>query len=160
MSSRYRRWWQLGVAGGIPLLALALGAGEADARSLEREIGSGAGHRNAPQKTAAPEHRKGTPADARPIGARNHDPCCADEPPVPRARAGDATRESRGTPATAPSQPAVRGTPHSASPAAPELRPTGIRSVKRAGDGKVAPPVKQREQRRGGVGALIGITFA
>jgi len=47
----------------------------------------------------------------------------------------------------------VRGT----SPAAPEIHPTGARSVKR--DGKAAPPARQ-EQRRGGVGALIGITFA
>ena len=165
MSSPLRRWWHFGVAGSIPLLALALGASDGDARSIEREIGSGASQKSAAQKsaaqkTAAPENRKAVPAESRSVGARNHDPCCADEPPVPRARVG-APAESRVAPATTSPQPAVRGTSPSATPAAPptpEARPTGIRSVKR--DGKAAPPAKQGEQRRGGVGSLIGISFA
>jgi hypothetical protein len=153
MSSPLRRWWHFGVAGSIPLLALALGAGDGDARSIERDIGSGASQKTAAQKSTAqksatPENAKAVPADSRSVGARNHDPCCGDEPPVPRARVG-APADSRVAPAITQPQPAVRGTSPSASP---------IRSVKR--DGKAAPPAKQGEQRRGGVGSLIGITFA
>jgi hypothetical protein len=156
MSSPIRRWWHVGVAGGIPLLALALGTGEADARSIEREIGSGAAQKAAAQKSVAPENRKGVPVEDRSIGTRNHDPCCADDPPVPRARVGSAAPESRTTPATVPPQPSVRSGP----PTAPDARPTGVRSVKRASEIKTVPRPKPGEQRRGGVGALIGITFA
>ena len=156
MSSPLRRWWHFGIAGSIPLLALALGASDGDARSIEREIGSGAAQKSSAQKAAAPESRKAAPAESPSVGTRNHDPCCADEPPVPRASVG-VPAERRVAPTAAPSQPSVRGTSPSATPA-PETRPTGIRSVKR--DGKAAPPSKQGEQRRGGVGALIGITFA
>lgn len=158
MSSPLRRWWHFGVAGGIPLLALALGAGNSEARSVERDIGSGAGQKTSAQKATTPENRKAVPAESRSAGARNHDPCCAEDPPVPRARVGGTTTESRVAPATAPPQSSVRGTAPGASPATPEVRPTGIRSVKR--DGRAVPPWKQGEQRRGGVGGLIGITFA
>jgi hypothetical protein len=160
MSNPNRRWWHIGVAGGIPLLALTLGTGDAGARSIEREIGSGAALKAATQKSATPEKRKGAPVEDRSVGTRNHDPCCADDPPVPRARAGDATTGSRATPATVPPQPSVRSASPAGSPTAPDARPTGTRPVKRASEIKSAPRSKPGEQRRGGVGALIGITFA
>ncbi len=160
MSNPLRRWWHLGVAGGIPLLALALGTGEAGARSLEREIGSGAAQKGTAARSAATENRKAAPVNAPPVGTRNHDPCCADEPPVPRARVGAPSSQSRIAPAPGSAQPSLRGASPSASPGTPEIRPTGARSLKRGGEGKPVPRHKPGEQRRGGVGSLIGITFA
>ena len=160
MSIPQRPWWHIGVVGGIPLLALALGTGEADARSLERDIGSGATQKSAAPKSAAPQTRKAVPVEARTVGARNHDPCCADEPPVPRARVGTTTTDSRVAPAAVPPQPSARSASPGTSPGAPDVRPAGARSVKRAGDAKQVPRSKPGEQRRGGPGALIGITFA
>lgn len=157
MSNPQRPWWHIGVAGGIPLLALALGTTDAGARSLEREIGSGAAQKSAAARPAGSEPRKSAPVEARTPAARNHDPCCADEPPVPRARGGVPTTDARVAPATVPPQPSTR----SVSPgSSPELRPGGARPVKRAINSKPAPPSRPGEQRRGGVGSLFGITFA
>lgn len=154
--SRSRSWLRIGIAGGIPLLALALGTGDGDARSIERDIGSGAGQKSTPPRTAAHETRAAEPDQGRPAGARNHDPCCEDEPPVPRARAGAATNGASEAPAAVPPAPAVRD----ATPGAPEVLPSGTRPVKRALNGRVPPRARPGDQRRGGVGALFGITFA
>ena len=91
--------WHIRVLGGIPLLVLALGTGDAPARSPQGYVGSGA----------------------------------AQKPPVR-------------------TQSYVRGRS--------DARRGGVRVDKRPGDVRIAPRPSSGEQRRGGVGTLIGITFA
>ncbi len=99
MSKPRRLSWRLGVVGGIPLLALAMGTGDAPARSLEGHVGSGTAR-----------------------------------------------------------EPAVRTQSHARGK--PDVRPRGVRVEKRSGNDRIAPRSTSGEQRRGGVGTLIGITFA
>jgi hypothetical protein len=78
----------------------------------------------------------------------------------------DATRESLASPP--PAGPATTGSREmtAAGRPAPEARARsgdrrgGARVGKPAGDGRMPPRSKSGEPRRGGVGALIGITFA
>ena len=99
MSNPRRPSWHFGVLGGIPLLALALGTGDAAAGSLQGHVGSGT----------------------------------SQQPPMR-------------------TQTHVRGKS--------DVRRGGVRVEKRSGNGKLAPRSTPGEQRRGGVGTLIGITFA
>ena len=148
-SNPLRRWWHIGIVSGVPLLALALGTGDAESRSLERNIGAGASRKPATPATIMPETRKpGAVEDPR-VGTRNHDPCCSDEPPVPRARTAEPNTGPRGTPAASP--PPAAGS---------EDRRGSVRAEKRPRDNRIVPRAPAGEQRRGGVGALIGITFA
>ncbi|MGH7730779.1 MAG: hypothetical protein ACRENJ_05945, partial [Candidatus Eiseniibacteriota bacterium] len=52
-----RTWWRIGLMGGIPLLAFALGTGDTDARSLERNTGAGAA-KKAAVRSAGPDTRQ------------------------------------------------------------------------------------------------------
>lgn len=151
-SNPLRRSWHIGIMSGIPLLALALGTGDADSRSLERSTGAGASRKPAAPATAGPEKRRPGAPETRRVGTRNHDPCCSDEPPVPRARAAEPITGSRGTPAVGP--------PPAHTPAALDDRRGSVRAEKRPRETRTAPRPPAGEQRRGGVGALIGITFA
>jgi len=151
-SNPLRRSWHIGIMSGIPLLALALGTGDADSRSLERNIGAGASRKPAAPATTAPETRRPRAVESPRVGTRNHDPCCSDEPPVPRARAAEPITGSRGAPAAAP--------PPARTPAGSDDRRGSVRAEKRPRETRNAPRAPAGEQRRGGVGALIGITFA
>ena len=151
-SSPLRRWWHIGIMSGIPLLALALGTGDASSRSLERNIGAGASKKPAAPATAGPETRKPAAVEPTRLGTRNHDPCCSDEPPVPRAHTAEPVTRSRGTPAAGP--------PPAQTPAGSDEHRGAVRAEKRPRDTRNAPRAPAGEQRRGGVGALIGITFA
>jgi hypothetical protein len=151
-SNPLRRWWHIGIMSGVPLLALAFGAGDADSRSLERNIGAGASRKPAAPATAGMETRRPGAVEAPRAGARNHDPCCSDEPPVPRAREAEPGTGPRGTPAAGPA-PAH-------TPAGSVDRRGSVRAEKRPRDNRIVPRSPAGEQRRGGVGALIGITFA
>lgn len=91
--------WNIGVLGGIPLLALALGTGDAPARSLAGCVGSGSVQ---------------VPTVRTQFHARGHH----------------------------------------------DVRRGGVRVEKRSGDVRIAPRPTSGGGRRGGVGALIGITFA
>ena len=150
MSTSYpqRAWRYLRVMSGIPLLALALGAGGSQAKSIERDIGTGAAKKSSPRAAAAQDNRPTAPAETPGVGARNHDPCCSDDPPVPRAR-------------SEASKPVAPATGRAASPA--RMGPEGngaTRPEKQARDSRIVPRPPAGEQRRGGVGALIGLTFA
>lgn len=133
--------WHLGIVGGIPLLALALSTGDATERNAPAV---------ATRKPAAPA--TAGPVDASRARARSHDPCCSDEPPVPRARVAEPATGTR----------VMRATDPTASPSrtVSDDRRGGARLAKRPKDGRIPPRSKTGEQRRGGVGALIGITFA
>lgn len=153
MSTSYpqRAWRHVRVMSGIPLLAFALGTGDAGAKSIERDIGTGASKKTPARTAAAPDTRQTPPVVAPGAGSRNHDPCCSDDPPVPRARTEAAKPDARVTPAAG------------RAPSPGQLVPSGVngatRAEKQARDSRIVPRPPAGEQRRGGVGALIGLTF-
>jgi hypothetical protein len=146
-----RAWRHLRVLSGIPLLALALGTGDAEGKSIERDIGTGAAKKTTARATAVPDPRQTPPVDAHGAGARNHDPCCSDDPPVPRARTEAAKPDTRITPASGRASSPIRVGTEGNGAARPE---------KQARDSRIVPRRPAGEQRRGGAGALIGLTFA
>src|SRR5262245_13875137 len=135
---------RIGVLAGIPLLVLAATA--LDARAAERAA------------SPAPSH------STRDIGrpaSTGLEPCqsgCSGTTSAPStagtpvsAPSGDAFTGSRTTPSTAPAQVNTRGKATERDAAKRWFRRT---------DGRVVPPAPLEEPRRGGVGTLIGITFA
>lgn len=155
MPNPMRPLWHVGVLSGIPLLALALGTGDATARSLERNTGVGASRKPAAPAAAAATGSttsRAREAETWGAGTRNHDPCCADDAQAPGARAG--------SPAPVPREAAVTSDPDSHPRVRPDVRRGVIRVEKRSSDPRLAPRSTPGEQRRGGVGALIGLTFA
>jgi len=157
MLNPLRSLCHVGIMSGIPLLALALGTGDAPARSLDRSIGAGASRKTAAPATAASSPSRTQAAETWRAGTRNHDPCCADDARTPIAPAGTPAAVSpaagpREAAVSSPSDPHLRGKS--------EVRRGGTRVEKRSSDPRLAPRSAPGEQRRGGVGALIGITFA
>ena len=137
---------RIGVLAGIPLLVLAITASALYARAAERAA------------SPAPSH------STRDIGrpaSTGLEPCqsgCSGTTSTPStagapasAPSGDALTGSRAAPSTAPAQVNTRGK-------ATE-RDAAKRWFRRS-DGRVVPPAPLEEPRRGGVGTLIGITFA
>ena len=152
MSNLLRPLWHVGVMSGIPLLAFALGTGDAAGRSLERNVGSGASRKSAAPAATGSTTARAKAAETWRAGARNHDPCCADDGPPPGTRAG--------TPAAGSREPTLSAPSDSPSGAKSDVRRGGVRVEKQPGKTRIAPRSTPGEQRRGGVGALIGITFA
>jgi hypothetical protein len=132
---------QLATWGGIPLLALVLTTGTPAAKAADRTPSPAPTHSTRdlghPAATGL-ETCPGSGAAAKPAGAQAHDGAPA--PP------------SSGTPAASHSQasPRDKAAEHGG----------GSRLLRRSGDGRVAPRAPIEEPRRGGVGTLIGITFA
>jgi|SRR5262245_17678960 len=144
-SNLSRSMRRIGVLSGGSLLLLAVAAGNPYAR--ERSA------------SAAPSH------STRDIGhpaSTGLEPC---------------TSGCSGTTSTPSAAPAPAGTPtgdglSAGSRTAPSVTPPqntrgkaterngGKRLFRRSGDGRVVPPAPLEEPRRGGVGTLIGITFA
>jgi len=158
--------WHVGIMGGIPLLALALGTGDAPARSLDRSIGVGASRKTAAPTTTGSTTGRTPAAETWRPGTRNHEPRCEDDAGTPGARAGSPATGSPGggsreaaSPASGMREAAVSPTDAHA-PAKSEVRRGGTRVEKRSSDPRLAPRPTRGEQRRGGVGALIGLTFA
>ena len=71
---------------------------------------------------------------------------------------GDARSQERSIACRAAQEPAVRTQPDVRGHAG--VRRLGVRARKRSGDSRTPPRSTPAEQRRGGVGTLIGITFA
>jgi hypothetical protein len=146
---------RLAALGGIPILALVLGAGDLTARPAERGVHSG---------TPAPARRAG--------GRRAVERTLPTDMSEPATRCGtgggsaDATNDPVAPPPPSAPPPAGSREITAAGRAAPEVRGrTGdrrgnTRAGKPAGDGRILPRSKSGDPRRGGVGALIGITFA
>jgi len=133
---------QLAALGGILLLALVLTTGTSAAQAADRTPSPAPSHSTRdlghPAATGL-ETCPGSGAAAKPAaGTQAHDGAVA--PP------------GSGTPAASHSQ---------ASPRDKAVeRGGGSRLLRRSGDGRVAPRAPIEEPRRGGVGTLIGITFA
>jgi hypothetical protein len=152
MSSSYpsRSSRGIGILAAIPLLALAVSASALVARAAERAA------------SPAPSH------STRDIGrpaSTGLEPCqsgCSGPASVSSAPA------TAGTPASAPSGDGLSATGARTAPsAAPQVNTRGKASERdaakrwfRRSDGRVVPPAPLEEPRRGGVGTLIGITFA
>lgn len=150
-SNPSRHVWHIGAVGGIPLLALALGAGDLDARSLERTSGTRAARDCGGQAATGMETCAGTTA------AQNTAPgvatsCGQASPSAPSQDPGLSVAGPRPAPAAGRTPAQTRGKA--------SAKPGGNRLMRRSGDGRVAPPTQSDEPRRGGVGTLIGITFA
>ena len=152
MPNPLRPLWHVGIMSGIPLLALALGTGDAAARSLERNIGAGASRKPAAPTAAGSTTGRAGAVEGWRAGTRNHDPCCADDGRTPGSAVGTPAAGSREMTPSVPQDSHARGRS--------VVRRGGVRVEKRSGDTRVAPRSTPGEQRRGGVGALIGITFA
>ena len=158
MSNPLRPLWHVGIMSGIPLLAIALGTGDAPARSLDRSVGAGASRKAAAAPaTAGSSTGRTQAAETWRAGARNHDPCCADDARTPIAPAGTPAAVS---PAAGPREAAVSSPSDSHPRGKSEVRRGGTRIEKRTSDPRLTPRSTPGEQRRGGVGALIGLTFA
>ena len=134
---------QLATLSGIPLLVLMLGVPAALA----------ADHAPSP----APAH------STRDLGH----PAATGLEPCPSGGAPSAKPATQGSQAhdAAPATPSTGSAPAAAhSQANPRDKATqqggGSRQFRRSGDGRVAPRAPLEEPRRGGVGTLIGITFA
>jgi hypothetical protein len=140
MPSSYRtNARQLVTRGGIPLLVLVLTASVPSARAADRT----------PSPSPAPAH------STRDLGH----PAATGLEPCPGS--GTATKPAAPA-ATTPGAPGAQ--PHDVAPANPRdksaERGGGSRLLRRSGDGRVMPRAPIEEPRRGGVGMLIGITFA
>jgi hypothetical protein len=162
MLNPLRSLCHVGIMSGIPLLALALGTGDAPARSLDRSVGAGASRKTAAPATAGSSTGRTQAAETWRAGTRNHDPCCADDARTPIAPAGSPATGSREavSPATGPREAAVSSPSDSHPRGKSDVRRGGTRVEKRSSDPRLAPRSTPGEQRRGGVGALIGLTFA
>jgi hypothetical protein len=150
MSSSYpsRSSRRAGILAGIPLFVLAMSAGAFHARAAERAASAGPSHST---------RDIGRPAST------GLEPCqsgCSGTTPAP---------STAGAPASAPSGDGLSATGAHSSPAAgtPQVNTRGKATERdaakrwfRRSDGRVVPPAPLEEPRRGGVGTLIGITFA
>ena len=154
MSSSYpsRSSRRIGILAGIPLLVVATSAMALHARAAERAA------------SPAPSH------STRDIGrpaSTGLEPCqsgCSGTTSAP-ATPGATTS----TPTSAPNGDGLSATGARTAPAAgtPRVNTRGKATERdaakrwfRRSDGRVVPPAPLEEPRRGGVGTLIGITFA
>lgn len=126
--------------GGVPLLALVLSTAAPVAQAADRTPSPAPSH-----STRDLGHPAATGLETCPNG-------------------GTSARPATGTQAhdAAPASPST-GTPavtHTQSRDKTAERGGGTRLPRRSGDGRVMPPAPVEEPRRGGVGTLIGISFA
>jgi hypothetical protein len=126
----------------IPVLALTLGAGELHARSIERPGTACARDCGGPAATGLEPAT--TTQSAKPASSDQAAPATPAEDPALTAGSRTAPAATR-----APAPPRGKAS----------TKPTGNRPMRRSGD-RVVPPAPIEEPRRGGVGTLIGITFA
>jgi len=129
-------------------LALVLGAGELHARSAERTASPAPTH-----STRDLGHPASTGLETCPSGSGGStSPANATSTPAPAPGGEDLSATGRSTPAAPQTQTNTHGK-------ATE-RAGAKRWFRRSSDGRVVPPAPLEEPRRGGVGTLIGITFA
>ena len=150
MSSSYpsRSSRRIRILAGTPLFVLAMSAGALDARAAERAA------------SPAPSH------STRDIGR----PASTGLEPCQSGCSGTTSAPSTaGTPTSAPSGDGLSTTSARTTPSAgtPQVNTRGKATERdaakrwfRRSDGRVVPPAPLEEPRRGGVGTLIGITFA
>lgn len=149
MSSSYpsRSSRGIGILAAIPLLALAMSVSALVARAAERAA------------SPAPSH------STRDIGR----PASTGLEPCQSGCSGTTSAPSTaGTSTSAPSGDGLSATGARTAPSAtPQVNTRGKASERdaakrwfRRSDGRVVPPAPLEEPRRGGVGTLIGITFA
>ena len=135
------------ILAGIPLVVLALGVGEIQARSAERAASPAPSH-----STRDLGHPASTGLEPCTSGSTTATtPAAGGQAPAAPASDEDLTATGSRSPASAQPQANTRGKG--------AVRDGGKRWFRR-NDVRVVPPVPLEEPRRGGVGTLIGITFA
>lgn len=134
---------RLATLSGIPLLALMLCASAPAARAADRS------------PSPAPAHSTRDLGHPAATGLEAPSGCASTTKPAAPATAHDAAPATPGTGST-PAAVHSQSNPRDKA----SQQGGGSRLFRRSGDGRVVPRAPIEEPRRGGVGTLIGITFA